>query len=284
MREIEDLQKAGVSIERTEELLATRSAVRDTGASPIGTGAVGMEFSNVSFGYHRGVEVLDGVSFRVEAGSTLGLLGRTGSGKTTIARLLLRFYDPAEGVVRVGGVDLTATPLDELRRRVGLVTQEVQLFNATVRDNLTLFDEGLNDDAIVEQLDLVGMGGWFRSLPHGLDTVLAPSGSQLSAGQAQLLAFARVFLKRPDVVIMDEASSRLDPATERLLSEATEQLLRSRTGLVIAHRLSTIQRVDQIMIVDGGRVLEFGPREELAADPRSRFSGLLKTGLEEVLA
>ena len=284
LREVEDLQQASVSIERVNELFETRPAIADDGVSTIRPGMVPIEFSNVSFAYRPDVEVLDNVSFRVEPGSTLGLLGRTGSGKTTIARLLLRFYDPVQGTVLLGDVDPRQTSLAELRHRVGLVTQEVQLFRATVRENIALFDEDVSDDKIVEHLDLLGLGDWYRALPNGLDTVLATGGGNLSAGQAQLLAFTRVFLKDPDVVVMDEASSHLDPATERLLGSAMDKLLSDRTAVIIAHRLSTIQRVDQIMIIDGGRILEYGPRTELSNDPTSRFSGLLKTGMEEVLA
>jgi len=214
----------------------------------------------------------------------LGVLGRTGSGKTTLTRLLFRLYDPASGVLRLNRVDMRDIALAELRERVGLVTQDVQLFQATVRDNLTFFDRSIGDAQIQAVLQELGLGDWFRSLPNRLDTELAASGQGLSAGEAQLLAFTRVFLKNPGLVILDEASSRLDPATETLLERAVGQLLTHRTGIVIAHRLRTVQRADDILILDSGRVVEYGPREELARHPGSRFYHLLQTGLEEVLA
>ena len=283
-REIEDLQRARVSIERVKELLETESAVTDGPLALAASSAPAVAFDRVSFSYHSEANALNDVSFRLERGRTLGLLGRTGSGKTTMARLLLRLYEPTEGAVRLDDFDIRQAPLADLRARVGLVTQEVQLFQASVRDNLNLFGAGASDDRIVDTLGLLGLDAWYRSLPDGLDTEMAPGGGQLSAGEAQMLAFARVFLKDPDVVVLDEASSRLDPATERMVDRGVQRLLKDRTAVVIAHRLSTVDRVDEIMILDGGRIQEHDARDALAADPSSRFSHLLRTGMEEVLA
>jgi len=151
-----------------------------------------------------------------------------------------------------------------------------------VRENLALFDEEVDDDAMLAALDSLGLSGWFRTLPDGLDTAITAGG--LSAGESQLLAFARVFLSDPGVVILDEPSSRLDPATERQIDHAVRELLRGRTGIVIAHHLATVRRVDDIVIFDAGRVLEQGSRETLASDSKSRFSQLLSAGLEEYTA
>ena len=228
--------------------------------------------------------VLHGISLRLEPGKVLGVLGRTGSGKTTLTRLLFRLYDPSDGAIRLGDVDIRDAGLDDLRGRVGMVTQEVQLFNASVRDNLTLFNQRIADEAILRVLREIGLWNWFQSLPDGLDTQLGPAGGGLSGGQAQLLALTRVFLRDPGLVILDEASSRLDPATERLLERAIDQLLANRTGVIIAHRLGTVQRADDILILERGRIVEYGRRLALAANPDSRFAQLLRTGLEEVLA
>ena len=165
-----------------------------------------------------------------------------------------------------------------------MVTQEVQLFHASVRDNLTLFDDEIRDAQILAVLDEVGLGEWLAALPQGLDTQLSGDDSSLSAGEAQLLAFTRVFLADPGLVILDEASSRLDPATEQRIERALDRLLAGRTGIIIAHRLATVQRADEIMILDKGRIHEHGPRASLAADPTSRFAQLLQTGLEEAFA
>jgi ATP-binding cassette, subfamily B, bacterial len=182
-------------------------------------------------------------------------------------------------VIELSGVDIRRLTLGELRARIGLVTQEVQLFHATVRDNLTFFDDGVSDDDVLHAIETLGLTPWYRSLPDGLDTELA-GGSGLSAGEAQLLALTRVFLKDPDVVILDEASSRLDPVTEMLVEGAVDALLHGRTAIIIAHRLQTVMRAGSILILANGRVMEAGRREALAADSGSRFAGLLRTGLE----
>jgi ATP-binding cassette subfamily B protein len=165
-----------------------------------------------------------------------------------------------------------------------MVTQDVQLFGASVRDNLTFFNARFSDEQLLTVLKELGLWDWLQTLPDGLDTKLEPGGKGLSAGEAQMLAFARVFLKDPGLVILDEASSRIDPATERLLERAVDRLLKGRTAVIIAHRLATVQRANEIVILEGGSVCERGSRQELANDSSSRFHGLLQTGLQEVLA
>jgi ATP-binding cassette subfamily B protein len=282
--QLQDLQKADASIARVNELFHTRTRLADSGTAPLPAGPLAVAFQNVSFNYDDDEPVLRDLTFALAPGRVLGLLGRTGSGKTTLARLLLRLYDPSEGAVCLGGVNARSVPLAEVRRHVGLVTQDVQLFNATVRDNLTFFDPAIADARILAVLDDLGLGPWRRALPAGLDTELEAGGGGLSAGEAQLLAFARLFLKDPGLVILDEASSRLDPATEALVERAVSKLLQGRTGLIIAHRLGTVRRADEILILEDGRILEWGERARLAADPTARFHHLLQTGLAEVLA
>jgi ATP-binding cassette subfamily B protein len=167
---------------------------------------------------------------------------------------------------------------------VGIVTQEIQLFQASVRDNLTLFDTTVSDAQIEAAIEAMGMGDWLASLSEGLDTELASGGKGLSAGEAQLLALARIFMQDPALVVLDEASSRLDPATEAMLERAIDTLIEGRTAIVIAHRLRTVQRADEILILENGAICEQGARVDLARDPASRFYSLLQTGLEEVLA
>jgi ABC-type multidrug transport system fused ATPase/permease subunit len=284
-RQVESLQNIGATVERMDELFAVKSAIPDGAGAPIPTGEpLSLEFQNVSFSYTEGKPVLNDVSFFLPAGRILGLLGRTGGGKTTIARLLFRLYDPSEGSIRLGGVDISEARIAELRQRVAYVTQDVQLFQASVRDNITFFNRDISDARILEVIEALGLMDWYRTLPSGLDTRLQSGGRSLSAGEAQLLALTRVFLRNPGLVIMDEASSRLDPATERLVERALDRLLASRTAVIIAHRLGTVHRSDDILIIDNGENAEHGDRLELLARPTSRFHRLHQTGLEELLA
>jgi len=282
-----DLQKAGASIERVEELFATPSRVVQRGSVRVPTGPLALAFDGVTFSYDDEAgrdTVLEDVSFDLRPGRVMGLLGRTGSGKSTIARLVTRLYEPQHGRVLVGGVPTWDIELPELRQRVAMVTQDVQLFRATVRDNLTFFDPSVPDERLVEVIHRLELDEWLGSLPNGLDTMLESGSAGLSAGQAQLLAFTRVFLRDPGIVVLDEASSRLDPATEALIEKAVDHLLENRTAILIAHRLATVDRADDIVVLEDGRVLERGDRSTLAIDPDSVFSNLLKTGMEEVLA
>jgi ABC-type multidrug transport system fused ATPase/permease subunit len=289
-REIQNLQKAAAGIERVESLMSIESKIREQGNATLPPGPLSVEFRNVSFGYRSDELVLKDVSFRLEAGKVLGLLGRTGSGKTTLTRLLFRLYDPTSGVIYLQGQEsheplaLMDLSIAALRHGVALVTQDVQLFRASVRDNLTLFDEDISDQRIIEVIRELELSEWLDRMPQGLDTELASEGTNLSAGEAQLLAFTRIFLKDPGLVVLDEASSRLDPATEHLIERAVDKLLRNRTGIIIAHRLGTVERADSIVILEGGQLVEVGPRRELAANPASRFASLLRTGLQDVLA
>jgi ABC-type multidrug transport system fused ATPase/permease subunit len=282
--EVQELQQADASLARVDALLRTAPRLTDGAGAALPPGPLTVELDGVSFGYREDAMVLHGVSLRLEPGRVLGVMGRTGSGKTTLTRLIPRFYDPQAGVVRLGGVDLRTVRLAAVRERIGLVTQETHLFDASVRDNLTLFDDGVPDDRIRSALDTLGLGAWLRALPRGLDTPLGPDGVGLSAGQAQVLACARILLRDPDVVILDEASSRLDPATERLLHAALDRLLEGRTAIVVAHRLATVAFADDILVLEDGRVREHGSRGALAADPTTRFAGWLRAAAEEISA
>jgi ATP-binding cassette subfamily B protein/ATP-binding cassette subfamily C protein len=287
--ELEELQQVEASIHRIQALLQTQSRLRTGGNAPLPTGALSVTFDRVWFNYEVEDRTqndlppspqLQNISFHLPAGQVLGLLGRTGSGKTTIARLLLRLYDIQSGKIDIGGVPIAQASLPNLRQRIGLVTQDIQLFQASVRDNLTFFDSNIQDAKILEMLAELGLMEWLQSLPSGLNTRLGSDSGGLSAGQAQLLAFARVFLKNPGLVILDEASSRLDPATEQLIEQAVDRLLTRRTGIIIAHRLQTVQRANQILILEHGKIVEYGDRHALAHRTNSRFSQLVRTGSE----
>lgn len=282
--QLRDLQQTAGSVTRILSLLDTHSTIEDGIGIPMPSGALSVAFQHVSFSYDEGVPVLKDIDFALEPGLVMGLVGRTGSGKSTLTKLIARLYDPQEGKICLGDVDLRSTRQDDLHERIGIVTQEVHVMHTSVRNNLTFFDPAIEDARINEALEILGLDAWLKALPAGLDTRLAPGGNGLSAGEAQLFALARVFLKAPGLVILDEASSRLDPATERRIERAIDRLLTGRTGIIIAHRLATVQRADTIMLLEDGRCCEYGLREKLAEDPNSRFAQLLRTGLEEVLA
>ncbi|HWI61038.1 MAG TPA: ABC transporter ATP-binding protein [Symbiobacteriaceae bacterium] len=234
--EMQELQRAGAAVVRVSELFALRSALPE-GTQPLPAGPLDVEFRNVSFGYEDEQEVLRGFSLKLDAGRVLGVVGRTGCGKSTLARLLFRQYDPSSGEVLVGDVDLPS--VKGLSTHVALVTQDVQLFTASLRDNITIFDDTVPDARLRAILADLGLSTW------SLDRQVSPG--SLSAGEAQLVALARAFLKDPGLVILDEPSSRLDPATEAMLDTAVRRLIRGRTAIIIAHRLETLDLADQIL-------------------------------------
>ncbi|HEY3377665.1 MAG TPA: ABC transporter ATP-binding protein [Armatimonadota bacterium] len=282
--QVEGLQNIGATVERMSEVLRQESSIVDgPGVVVPSETPLPLAFEHVTFAYHEEKTILHNVSFRIEPGKVLGLLGRTGSGKTTIARLVFRLYDPQQGAILLQGTDIRQAKLDTLRHRVAFVTQDVQLFQASVRDNITFFNRSISDARIMEVIEAMELGEWFADLPDGLDTRLQTGGRSLSAGEAQLLAFTRVFLRNPGLVVLDEASSRLDPATERLIEKAIDHLLENRSAIIIAHRLGTLHRADDVLILEEGRVAEYGNRLQLLGNTSSRFYHLHQTGLEEVL-
>lgn len=282
-RQLENLQRALGGLKRIKGLLEIQPIVvfKSDGAEVQEIDS--LIFEQVGFGYEKDSAVIKELSFELKKGEKLGLIGRTGSGKTTISRLLLRLYDINSGKIRINDRELKDLSLNNLKRLVGVVTQDVELFKASIRDNLTFFNPAISDSEILAAFTKLGLSEWLNRFPAGLDTVLQDGITGLSAGQAQLLAFVRIFLKDPALVILDEASSRLDPATENLIEQVISNLLADRMAIIIAHRLWTVQRCDKILILENGQKVEFGYREELVANENSRFSALLKVGLEEVL-
>jgi ATP-binding cassette, subfamily B, bacterial len=277
VHELETVQKATGAMVRVIDLLDVEQTTVDDGTTSPSDGALTVEFDSVQFDYGDDQPVLADVDLTIAAARSVGIVGRTGSGKTTFSRLVLRLVAASSGQVRLGGVPIEDIPLDELRRRVALVPQEVELFGGTVRDNVTLFDPDPSDAAVEVALRAVGLDSLADG---GLHRDLGAGGGGLSAGEAQLLAMARVWLRNPDLVVLDEATARVDPETEERLEHAVRKLRAGRTTLVIAHRLSTLREVDDVLVFEAGRVVEFGDRDELAADPTSRFHRLLSLALE----
>ena len=272
------LQGAMASSERIFQLLDTKveivsgSGIRDAGSEKHGSripdprSRLGrIAFENVTFSYVPGEPVLRDVSFTVDPGQRVALVGATGSGKTTIVSLLLRFYDVQEGRITVGGVDIRDMDVHELRSMFGLVLQDVHLFSGTIGGNVRLGNESIDEAAVRRAVDAVHAGPFIDRLPHGLDTPVAERGATLSVGQKQLLSFARALAFDPPVLVLDEATSSVDTETELLIRDALKVVMRGRTTIAIAHRLSTIQDMDRILVLHKGELRESGTHQELLA-------------------
>jgi ATP-binding cassette subfamily B protein len=225
----------------------------------------GIEFRRVNFAYTEGEPVLRDVSLRIEPGEKLALVGATGSGKTTLVRLLGRFYEPGSGEILVDGVDVRRLRARDLRERLGVVLQDFHVFTGTVRDNIRLWNPAIPDARVEEAARLVDADGFIRALPRGWDTDLAERGANLSHGQRQLLSFARVLAADPEVLILDEATASIDPETEGRIQQALHRITQGRTSLLIAHRLLTLETADRIAVLERGRIVELGTHAELLA-------------------
>ncbi|MDQ1514635.1 MAG: ATP-binding cassette, subfamily bacterial [Actinomycetota bacterium] len=258
------LQSATAALEKLSGVLDERPGVPEPTtptALPAPRGAV--DLTGVAFGYRPDRPVLPTLDLHIPAGQTVALVGATGAGKTTVAKLVSRFYDPTAGVVRLDGADVRAVADEELRRAVVMVTQENYLFSGTVADNIRFGRPPATDEEVVAAARAIGADGFIRALPEGYETDVRKRGGRLSAGQRQLVAFARAFLADPAVLILDEATSSLDIPSERLVQRALRTILAERTAIVIAHRLSTVEIADRVLVLEGGRIVEDGPPSEL---------------------
>jgi ATP-binding cassette subfamily B protein len=262
------VSRALVSADRVFEVLETPSRTPD---APDALPEVPREWKElaldaVTFSYGDAArKAVDEVSFRVKRGERVALVGVSGGGKSTIASLMLRFYDPTAGRIALDGRDIRGFQKRAWRSRVALVLQDVQLFPGTVRENLTVFRDDVEDAAIVRALEITGAKDLVERLPKGLSTELAEGGSNLSMGERQLVSFARAVTRDPDILVLDEATSSVDPATEKRLQASLEAILTGRTAIIIAHRLETVRRVDRIFVLHGGRVVEEGKHDDLYA-------------------
>ena len=225
--------------------------------------------TDVSFGYDPAVPVLRDVDLHIAAGETMSFVGATGAGKSTIAKLVTRFYDPTEGSVTIDGHDLRDVTIKSLRTQLGVVPQEPFLFAGNMRDNIKFAKPDATEDEIWEAVHRVGLTDLIDRLPEGLDTPVHERGVSLSSGERQLIALARAFLAGPRVLVLDEATSNLDLKSETLVEAGLDAVLEGRTAIIVAHRLSTAMRADRIAVVDDGRILELGSHAELVAEGRS---------------
>ncbi|TQK72577.1 MULTISPECIES: ABC transporter ATP-binding protein [unclassified Nocardioides] len=259
--QLPDIQAGLGAVLRLRQLLAVEA--EPEGGEAVPSGALDLRIRHLDFAYNESSFALRDVTLYVEEGHTLALVGRTGSGKSTLASLLSRAAEPPPGTIFLGGADITTLDLHELRRRVGVVTQRTEILAGSLADNITLFASVPREEVEAAVAEL-GLTDWVAGLPDGLDTLLGPGGTTLSAGEEQLVAFARLLVRHVQVVVLDEATARMDPVTEARVVAAADRLISGRTGILVAHRLSTIERAEAVAVLDHGTVIQHGPRDELA--------------------
>ena len=266
---LNEAQNAISGWRRVIGLLESEPDVPDPGAhgraEPMPGGPVRVEFQHVGFAYPGGPPVLHDVNVLIRERARIAVVGETGSGKTTFAKLLTRLMDPVTGAVLINGVDLRRIGFDELRRRVVMVPQDGFLFDGTIADNVRYGAPGAADDEVASAFDRLGIGDWLAALPQGAHTAVGQRGESLSAGERQLVALARAYIADPDLLLLDEATSAVDPATELRIQRALDELTRGRTTVAIAHRLSTAQAADEVLVFDAGELVQRGPHRELVA-------------------
>tara|TARA_B110000263_G_scaffold10343_1_gene8817 strand:- start:4575 stop:5444 length:870 start_codon:yes stop_codon:yes gene_type:complete len=257
------LQMGIVGSERVFKVLDTEDKINDNGSLEVVNIEGNILFENVWFAYKENQWVLKDLSFHIDAGKFLALVGETGAGKSSVIRILNRFYEIEKGVVKIDNISIKDITLTSLRNNIALVQQEVFLFSDSIFNNITLFDNSISKESVFNAAKEIGIHDFILSLPQGFDYIVGERGVTLSSGQRQLIAFLRVYIRNPKVLILDEATASIDSATEQLLQSALEKLSENRTTIVIAHRLSTIIKADKILLLGDGCVIEEGNHQQL---------------------
>ncbi|MEL6812564.1 MAG: ABC transporter ATP-binding protein [Bacteroidota bacterium] len=267
LRQIADkfntLQMGMVAANRVFGILDTKSHISDEGTIALEETSGGITFEEVHFGYNEDEEVIKGISFQVEPGNTIALVGATGAGKSTIINLLSRFYEINDGAIYIDGVSIKDYTLESLRDHIAVVLQDVFLFADTIFQNITLGDHSITEEDVIAAAREIGVHDFIMSLPGGYQYNVKERGSMLSSGQRQLIAFLRAYVSKPSILVLDEATSSVDSYSEELIQNATDKITRGRTSIVIAHRLATIKKADQILVMDAGKIVEKGTHKEL---------------------
>lgn len=274
------VQSAMASAERIFQLLDNNSTIKVPAQPtllPTSSGGT-LEFNNITFGYTAQEPVLNNISLKLHSGQTVALVGTTGSGKTTLVNLLLRFYDPQEGTVSIDNIDIRKITLHQLRTSVGVILQDVFILQDTLFANIVM-DTGTSREQVEQILSQTGMHRFVKKLPQGLETPIGDGGMELSTGEKQLLAFARVLCRNPSILVLDEATAAIDTESENILEDAIGNIFKGRTSLVIAHRLSTIRRADHIVVMAHGKIVEQGTHEELL-DTEGQYAALVALDLK----
>ena len=277
-------QQGRSAVRKLADLFATEPEVIEApGARPLPAMQGAIDLEHVTFGYDPAVPVLRDLDLHIRAGETVAFVGETGAGKSTVAKLVNRYYDPVEGTVRIDGHDLRDVTLDSVRSQIGVVPQEAFLFAGSIKDNLTFAAPDATDEQLWEAVDAVGLRDLVERQPEGLDQVIHERGSSLSSGERQLLALARAFLSQPRVLVLDEATSNLDLQSETRIERALDAVLEGRTAIIIAHRLATAMRADRIAVIHDGELVELGSHDELVASG-GRYAALFDTWMSQASA
>lgn len=269
------LQTSKAGLIRVKELLDIESSIAE-GSLEIESRDITLVVKNLSFGYSEDNNVLHGINFELKPGEKLGIMGETGSGKTTLAKLVARLYEFKQGEILLNGVSIKELNRESLRHSIAYCTQEIQFLHGTLRDNITLYEDSFSDSQILDAIKHMGLAQWFIKFPDGLDTYLEMGENNLSAGEAQLISIIRMFLKNPLIVILDEISSRLDYVTEQRILSAIDVLTQNRTVITVAHKITALRWTDSIMILKDGRIVEYGRKEGLEKDKSGKFYSLCK--------